>query len=374
MAETDAKPEQPDKPKKPRKRTARAPAKTSAAVLAMADDPNVSDTVVAAALTALAPTKQRQVVASWTERVAAGEAPLVTRLLAMFELAALDAKRPEDLAPFIDPLREVGALTDVFTHVEAAFASENAAVREAVCGRWLADPRAQRVFDDLQIDKLIRCAVAIAESDEDSADRRAACAALRQAVHPGARDALMSAIRYTRSDSNPELRADLYAGIVANRGRHLVPFLVERLFEERAAYGPLVGSFGRVLDDSAHRYVMATLAQRAHDASVIHAATLYADTLARAKAKTRLLDLARAVHSWQPATNDDARRLRHVIELGIAAAVSLQRADDVRPLYARARQLPDSPYSDYHVYARNTRTPALLADPSLKRIVAKLEA
>jgi hypothetical protein len=371
MADEEAKP---DNPKKPRKRTARAPAKTPAAVLAMADDPNVSDTVVGASLAALAPAKRRQVIASWTERVAAGEAPLVSRLLAMFELAALEAKKPQELAPFIDPLREVGALAEVFLHVEAAFASDNPAVREAVCGRWLADPRAQRVFDDLQIDKLIRCAVAIAESVEDSPDRRAASAALRQAVHPGARDALMSAIRYTRTDGNPELRADLYAGIVANRGRHLVPFLVERLFEERAAYGALVAALGRVLDDSAHRHVMATLAQRAHDPSVIHAATLYADTLARAKAKARLLELARTTHSWQPTSNDDARRLRHVVELGIAAAASLQRADDVRPLYARARQLPDSPYSDYYVYARNTRTPALLADPSLKKIVTKLEA
>src|SRR4029077_7055966 len=106
------------------------------------------------------------------------------------------ATDPEELAPFIDPLREVGALPEVFQHVEESFASGRAAVREAVCARWLADSRAQRVFDDSQIDKLIRCAVAIAEGDADGAARRAACSVLRNAVHPGARDALMSAIRY----------------------------------------------------------------------------------------------------------------------------------------------------------------------------------
>jgi hypothetical protein len=357
-------------PAKPRR--ARAPAKTAASVLAMADDPRVADTVVTAALGALAPIKRKQVVTAWTDRVAAGESALVLRLLAMFELAALGAREVDELAPFIEPLREVGGLAEVFDHVEQAMASDNEAVREAVCVRWLADPRAQRVFDDAQIDKLVRCAVAIAEGSDDSADRRAASAVLKQAVHPGARDALMSAIRYARTDGNKALRADLYSGIVANRGRHLVPFLVERLFEERNEYGALVAAFGRVLDDAAHRIVLAALAQRARDAAAIHAATLYADTLFRAKSKPRLVELARAVTGWQPTTNDDSRRLRHVLELGIAAALSLGRADDARPMYARARQLPDSPYSDYHVLARNARTPALLDDPSIKKYLQAL--
>ena len=357
----------------PKPRRTRAPGKTPAAVLALADDPRVSEDVVAAALASLTPVRRKQVIQTWIERVAAGESALVTRLLGMFELTALGTKNPDELAPFIEPLREVGCLTEVFEHVEQAMASERAAVREAVCARWLADARAQRVFDDSQIDKLVRCAVAIAEGGTDTSDRRAASAVLRQAVHPGARDALMSAIRYARTDGNPALRSDLYAGIIANRGRHLVPFLVERLFEERSAYGALVDALGRVLDDAAHRHVLATLAQRARDPAAVHAATLYADTLARAKAKPRLVELALAVASWQPTTNDDARRLRHVLELGVAAALSL-RKEDVRGLYARARQLPESPYSDYHVYAKDSRTPQLFADPSLKKHLQALES
>ena len=362
-------------PPKPRaKRTAKAPAKTPAQVIALADDPRVSDLIVAAALGALAPSRRRQVIQTWTERVAAGEAALVTRLLAMFEVAALSATDPEELAPFIEPLREVGGLPEVFSHVEESLAAEREAVREAVCTHWLADARAQRVFDDLQIDKLIRCTVAIAESSVDTPDRRAANRVLEHAVHPGARDALMHAIRYVRGERNSELRANLYAGLVANRGRHLVPFLTERLFEERVAYGALVGAFGRVLDESAHRHVMTTLASRAREAAAIHAATLYADTLARAKAKPKLLELARAVASWQPATNDDARRLRHVLELGIASAMSLGQGAEVPALYARARQLPDAPYSDYHVLARDARTPALLDEPRVRKQLSALDS
>src|SRR2546423_7106930 len=82
-------------PPTPRVRRARAPAKSPAAVLALADDPRVSDVMVAAELFALAPSRRRHVVGAWTDRVAAGEAALVTRLLAMFELAALGATDPE---------------------------------------------------------------------------------------------------------------------------------------------------------------------------------------------------------------------------------------------------------------------------------------
>ena len=358
----------------PKPRRTRAPAKTPASVLALADDARVTDVLVVAELGALTPARRRQVIAAWTERVAAGEQALATRLLGMFEVTAMTCKDPDELQPFIEPLREVGGLPEVFSHLEAAFASERSAVLEAVCGHWLGDARAQRVFDDLQIDKLVRCMVAIAEGPDDGPDRRAATAALRGSVHPGARDALMDAIRHARADGNPELRAALYTGLVANRGRHLVPFLTERLFVERAEYGALVASLGRVLDDSAQRYIMAALAARAKDPGAIHAATLYADTLARAKAKPQLLDLARAVHAWQPATNDDARRLRHVLELGLAGALALGRGDEVRALYARARQLPDSPYSDYHVLARDARTPALLDVPLIRKQLATLDA
>jgi hypothetical protein len=348
------------------------PAKTAAAVLALADDPRVSDVLVAAELGALPPARRKHVVGAWTERVAAGESALVQRLLAMFELAALGAKTADELAPFIDPLREVGGLPEVFPHVEHALSSDKAAVREAVCARWLADSRAQRVFDDSQIDKLMRCAVALAETGEGR-DGTAASAVLRSAVHPGARDAVMDAIRHGRAEKGSTMRADLYAGLVANRGRHLVPFLVERLFEEHAAFGALVDAWGRVLDDAAHRAVLTAFAQRARDPSAVRAATLYADTLARAKAKPKLVELARAVLAWQPASNDDARRLRHALELGIAAALASGRTDDAKPIYARARQLPDAPYSDYHVLGRDARTPALLEEPRIRKQLAAFE-
>ncbi|HEY1555532.1 MAG TPA: hypothetical protein VGF94_11925 [Kofleriaceae bacterium] len=361
------------RPRAPRAKRTKAPAKTAAAVLSLADDPRVSDVLVAAELGALPPARRKQVVAAWTDRVAAGESALVQRLLAMFELAALAAKDPDELAAFIEPLREVGGLPEVFPHVEHSLSSERSAVREAVCARWLADSRAQRVFDDSQIDKLMRCAVALAESGDDGGDRVAASAVLRSAVHPGARDALMDAIRHGRAEKGSTMRADLYAGLVANRGRHLVPFLVERLFDEHTAFGALVDAWGRVLDDAAHRAVLSAFAQRARDPAAARAATLYADTLARAKAKPKLLELARTVLAWQPASNDDARRLRHVLELGIAAALASGRADDAKPLYARARQLPDAPYSDYHVIGRDARTPALLEEPRIRKQLAAFD-
>src|SRR5437763_5242346 len=117
-------------PAKPRKPAKPRPSRKS--VLALADDPRSNDAVIAAALAALPERARREVVAAWTARVTAGDPALVTRLLAMFELAALGATDAAELSPFIEPLREAGAQPDVFAHLEHAMASERAAVREAV--------------------------------------------------------------------------------------------------------------------------------------------------------------------------------------------------------------------------------------------------
>jgi hypothetical protein len=352
---------------------AKAPRLTPKKFLALADDPATLDSALAAAMAALPEAGRRQVVAAWSARVAAGDAALVTRLLAMFELTALAATDAAELAPFIEPLREAGASPEVFPHVEHAMASEHTAVREAVCARWLADARAQTMFDSSQIDKLVRCAVALAEAGD--ADRDAANLALSRTAHPGGRQALMEAIRNGRVERNPELLESLYAGLVGIGAPDLIPFLIERLFEERAAYSAVVSAIARVFDNFAHRHVLSALTARARDAAAVRAATLYADAVAfRGKAGGRLVELARTVIAWTPSGNDDARRLRRIFELALDAALSLGRTDEAHAFLARARELPDAAYSDYHVLAKNARTPALLDEPHIRRYLASLEA
>ncbi len=355
-------------PAKPR---AKRPRLSVRAVLALADDAQQSDAAIAAALAAMPEKGQREVVAKWTARVTSGDAALVTRLLAMFELTALAATEASALAPFIAPLRTVGGLPEVFSHVEHAVASERAAVREAVCEHWLADASAQATFDASQIDKLVRCAIAIAETGDGRPDTRAAVTALSRISHPGASRVLIEAIRHARATRAPELVEGLYAGLAGTGARDLVPFLIERLFAERAAFGPLVAAVAGTFDNAAHRQVLASLAARAHDPSAIRALTLYADAVTvRGRSGGRLVELARAVLGWSPTTNDDARRLRHVFELALDAAVGLARDVDAGKFLARANELPDSPYSDYHVLARNTRTPALFEAPRIRDYLA----
>ena len=57
-----------------------------------------------------------------------------------------------------------------------------------------------------------------------------------------------------------------------------------------------------------------------------------------------------------------------------AAALDLMRPDDARAFVARARELPDSPYSDYLVKDRDTKTPAVFADAETVQRLSALEA
>jgi hypothetical protein len=350
---------------------AKRPKLSVRAVLALADDASQSDAAIAAALAAMPEKGKAEVAAKWTARVTSGDTALVTRLLAMFELTALSATDASALAPVIAPLRAVGGLPEVFSHLENAMSSERAVVREAVCELWLADAGAQTTFDASQIDKLVRCAIAIAEAGDGRPDTRAAITALSRISHPGGRRALIEAIRHARASRTPELVEGLYAGLAGTGARDVVPFLVERLYVERAAFGPLVAAVAATVDNAAHRQVLASLAARAQDPSAIRALTLYADAVVvRGRSGGRLVELARAVLAWSPTNNDDARRLRHVFELALDAAVALARDVDAGAFLARANQLPDSPYSDYHVLARNTRTPALFEAARIREYLA----
>jgi len=360
------------KPKKAAaaKPRAKRPRLSVRAVLELADDARQSDAAIAAALAAMPEKGKADIAAKWTARVTSGDAALVTRLLAMFELTALSATDASALAPVIAALRPVGALPEVFSHVEHAMASERAVVREAMCTLWLADASAQTTFEASQIDKLVRCAIAIAEAGDGRPDTRAAVAALSRIRHPGAGRALSEAIRHAHA-TRAELLEGLYAGLAGTGDREVVPFLIERLYVERAAYGPLVAAVAATFDNAAHRQVLASLAARAHDPSAIRALTLYADAVAvRGRSGGRLVELARAVLGWSATNNDDARRLRHVFELALDAAVALARDVDAGAFLARAKELPDTPYSDYHVLARNTRTPALFEAARIREYLA----
>src|SRR5207248_1691978 len=104
------------------------------------------------------------------------------------------------------------------------------------------------------------------------------------------------------------------------------------------------------------------IGERAHPGA-IHAATLYVELLLERLRSPRLVvEVAKAVASWQTRSTDDARRLRYILEHGVVAALGTRGEADAKALLARARELPDRPYSDYRVIALDTVTPSPLAD------------
>jgi hypothetical protein len=184
----------------------------------------------------------------------------------------------------------------------------------------------------------------------------------------------MDAVRNASTAKNAELRYNLYFGLSHIDHPDVLPFLVERMFVEHDEYWALLESLASKLDAQSHVRVLGTLVERADQAGAVHATTVYADVLIHKKQSPRLLiDLARVVIGWRPTTNDDARRLRYVFEQAVLAALDLMRPDDARTFVARARELPDAPYSDYLVKDRDQKTPAALADPNVKQRIAALE-
>jgi hypothetical protein len=344
------------------------------AVRVLADDPAVTDMALSSAILDMRHHGNDKLVATWKARVAAGDAALITRLLGLFEWTALWATDDDQLEPYIHALYPAGGRPEVFASVEHALAGNSTVVRQAVLADWLRVGDAVRAFDDAQIDKLVRMTVTIAEAGGDSDNRRAANRALSSTSHAGARHALMDAVRNASTANNTELRASLYAGLTSITHGELLAFLVERMFVEREEYRALLSAIAPKIDGQANVRVLGTLVERAGDAAAIHAATVYADTLLHEKRSLRLLlDLARVVIGWRPTTNDDARRLRYLFEQATVAALDLVRPDDARTFLARARELPESPYSDYLVKARDQKTPAALSDAATKKRIAALE-
>ena len=265
----------------------------------------------------------------------------------------------------------------MFASIEHALAGNSMVVREAVLEEWLREAEGIRAFDDAQVDKLVRMAVTIAEAGDDTDDRRAANRALFYSPHPGARHALMDAIRNASTKKNGELRRNLYNGLEHIAHPDLVPFLADRLFVEREAYYSMLGALGVKLDHAAHLRVLGILVERAGDPDAIHAATAYADCIVYKKQSPRLLvDLGKVVIGWQPRTNDDGRRLRYVFEQATVAALALSRPDDARAVLARARELAGdgTPYSDYLVKDRDQKTPSAFTEPDTKTRIAALES
>ena len=345
------------------------------AVIALMDDPQVADMALTPAIIDMRYHGGSALVAKWKARVAAGDSALITRLLGLFEWTSLWATDDEQLEPFIQALLPAGKRPEVFASVEHALAGTSAVAREAVLEGWLREREGIRAFDDAQVDKLVRMAVTIAEAGDNTNDRKAANRALCCAPHPGARHALMDAVRNASTLKNDELRRNLYFGLSSFSHADVLPFLVERMFVEREEYSALLHAIGTHLDHAGHVRVLATLVERAAEPDAIHAATVYADTLLYEKKSPRLLiDLARCVIGWQATTNDDARRLRYLFEQATAAALQLMRPDDARAFLARARVLTDSTYSDYRVKARDEKTPTIFGESATKKKIAALDA
>ena len=345
------------------------------AVRTLADDPAVTDMTLSSAIVDMRYHGNDKLVALWKARVAAGDSAIITRLLGLFEWTALWATDADQLDPYIHALYPAGGRPEVFASVEHALAGTSMVVRQAVLEEWLRAAEGIRAFDDGQVDKLVRMTVTIAEAGDDTEDRRAANRALFYTPHAGARHALMDAVRNASTAKNEELRYNLYFGLSHVDHPDVLPFLVERMFVERDEYWALLEALETKIDGAANLRVLGTLVERAEDPNAIHAATVYADALLHKKQSPRLvIDLARVVIGWRPSTNDDARRLRYVFEQATVAALDLMRPDDARAFVARARELPESPYSDYLVKDRDQKTPTPFADAATRERIAALEA
>jgi len=347
-----------------------------AAVIALVDDPRAPDMALAAAVFEMPRHGKDQLVAAWQPRVVGGDTTLIIRLLALFEWTGLWATDPEPFEPFIRALVPVGHQPDVFAQVESGLVSDKAAVREAILGRWLGDKAGFAAFTEAQADNLMRSAIAIAETGTTASDQRAAHRVVSFAGdgRPGVHHALIDGVRHASTQKAAELRDHLYRGLSRIEHPAVVAFLVEQLFAERAAYTPVMNALAAWLDTDTHRVVLEALAQRRTDARAIHAATVYADTLIEKRRSARLLgDLARAVLTWQPTVTDDKRRLRYVFEQATLAAIAIKQPRDARAFLARARGFEVAPYSDYQVVDRDRKTPAALAEPAGKKLVAALE-
>jgi hypothetical protein len=341
----------------------------------LADDPSVTDMALSSAIVDMRYHGNDKLVAHWKQRIAAGETAVITRVLGLFEWTALWATDDDQLEPYIHALYPAGGRPEVFASVEHALAGNSMVVRQAVLEEWLRAAEGIRAFDDAQVDKLVRMTVTIAEAGDDTDDRRAANRALFYTPHAGARHALMDAVRNASTTKNDELRYNLYFGLSHIDHPDVLAFLVERMFSEHEEYWALLEALETKIDAQAHLRVLGTLVERAGDPNAIHAATVYADALLHKKQSPRLLlDLARVVIRWQPASNDDARRLRYIFEQATVAALDLMRPDDARTFLARARELPESPYSDYLVKDRDAKTPAALGGADMKKRLGALEA
>jgi len=321
-----------------------APALAHTAILELSEDPDVTDACLANAIAVMNPAS---LVKAWQKRVLAGSEAMIARMLGLFEWTALWAKQASELEPFSQALASCAGRPDVYGQVENALSSDREVVREAVCRYWLGHYN----YRESQRDVLMRMALAIAEGRDDTLDRQAATEVIATTRFAAAFGAISDGIRTTRSKT---LRALLYRSLATNLSDHTDAFLVERLFVERESLADLVEAIAARRNTDLHRQALAELTKRA---PAFRAATLYADALQLMKNKPGLVEVAELVTAWTPANSDDERRMRYVLEHATTAALSAKKRDVAGTLWTRAKQLPPSGYSDYHVVGHDRVTP-----------------
>lgn len=345
-----------------------------AAVLALVDEPTTSTMALGAAVHELRYHGNDELVGAWKARVTAGDAPLIARLVQLFDDVATWTTDDDPLEPYIHALYPAGARPEVFALVQRALGSEREVVRKVALEEWLRESDGQQAFTNEQIDALIRAAIAIAVGGDNTDDRRAANRALFYIAHPGAFAALADALRTAPTDRNDELRRNLYFGLSHIDHPDVVPFLIDRLFVEDQELWSLMEAFEAKHGPDTQRHVLAALDARRDERGTAQAAGIYADVLIDKKPTPRyLIELGRIVAKWPPRRDGkDGRRLRYVLEQALAAALAGRALADAHAFRAAADALPGPAFSDYWETDRDDKTPKPLEAPEIKKLAAKL--
>ncbi len=346
------------------------------AVDALLLDPSVSESAIMRALGAMKYHGAEELETAWKARVKAGDGGLIARLVRLLEWMSERADDEDQLEHLIHSLWPVGNRPDVHALIVGLLGSTNPVAQLAVCEEWIRETEGREVFEPAQMDRLIRIVGKLAEPGEDGDDvARAANRALFYGRHAGARTAMMELIRNANPTQTPKLRWNCYFGL-ADSDPEIRAFMIERLFDERDEYWALLDWFEERTDMAVHRDVIAALQARKTDPSAIHAATAYFDAMYAKKHVPRLaIRIANEVADWSPRTQDDARRLRYVLEAATASALKINDLDAARGFLERlaAKALDVKPYSDYQI-DRDKPTASPLATTEVKKQLAALKS
>jgi predicted DNA-binding WGR domain protein len=349
----------------------------AAAAIALIDDPDATAMALSAAMVDMRYRGKNAVVEAWQARVAAGDDVVIRRLIELFDVTAQWANDAAFFEPYIHALYPGSARDDVFGLVTRTLDGEHLAAREAIFEEWLREGEGRRQFTEAQIDVLIRRAAAVAATGDKTDDARAAGRALFYCDHPGARGALIDAMRAAPPpQQGDKLRWNIYYGLSHIDHPDVAPFLVERAFVERHEYWALREALEARIDDDAHRVALATFEARRDDPDAAHAVTFYIEAfLHDAPAPARIVALARLVRGWpNPSPEKDRRRLRHLFAHATLAALEIKANDDARAFLARVRELPAPGWSDFVEIDREQKTEDPLADKVTKKRIADLES